>query len=176
MISRNLLLIGAASLLIPVSSAFAVTQTHSAPIIAQASPNQAPADREPGDFPPPPPEGGRNEKRGNGEPPWAKEIGLSSEQKAKIKQLHEQAKKDSESLRTELRQADEKMRSLFASDASADQLRQQHNKIQSLRQRLDDKRFETMLAERQILTAQQRSQLGKLMQQRQGKRPQSRQN
>lgn len=170
---RHLLLIGAASLLIPVTSAIAVTTTKSAPIIAQAPQNQRPDGEGElgGGFPPPP--GGRGEQRGNGEPPWAKEINLSSEQKAQIKQLHEQAKKDTESLRSQLMEADKQMRSLFASDASPENLRQQHQKIQGLRQKLDNRRFEMMLAERQVLTAQQRTQLGKLMQQRQGKKSQS---
>ncbi|MBK1987446.1 Spy/CpxP family protein refolding chaperone [Sphaerospermopsis aphanizomenoides BCCUSP55] len=172
---RNLILIGAVSLLIPVSSAIAVTKTHSAPMIAQGSQNQPPAgDGDPGDgFPPPPPGGGRGERGGNGEPPWTKDINLSSEQKERIKKLHEQAKKDTESLRSQLMAADQKMRSLFASDASPEQLRKQHQTIQGLRQKLDNKRFEVMLAERQVLTAQQRSQLGKLQQQRQGRKPQS---
>jgi periplasmic protein CpxP/Spy len=171
---RHLFLIGAASLLIPMTSAIAITTTKSAPIIAQAPQNQRPdAEGELGDGFPPPPPGGRGEQRGNGEPPWSKEINLSSEQKAQIKQLHEQAKKDTESLRSQLMEADKQMRSLFASDASPENLRQQHQKIQGLRQKLDNKRFEMMLAERQVLTAQQRTQLGKLMQQRQGKKPQS---
>jgi Spy/CpxP family protein refolding chaperone len=169
---RNLFLIGAVSALIPISSAMALPTTLSAPIIAQAPPSQPLGEEFPGDDVPPPPRGGRE---GNGEPPWAKEINLSNEQKEKIKKLHEQAKKDTESLRSQLMAEDKQMRSLFASDASSEQLRKQHQKIQGLRQQLDNKRFEVMLAERQILTAQQRSQLGKLMQQRQGRKPQGQQ-
>ncbi len=170
---RNLFLIGPLSLLIPISSALAITKTHSAPIIAQGRQNQRPdGEGEPSyGFPPPRPSGRRGEQRGNGEPPWAKEINLSSEQKAQIKQLHEKAKKDTKSLSLQLMEADKQMRSLFASDASPEKLRKQHQTIQGLRQKLDNKRFETMLAERQVLTAQQRTQLGKLMQQRHARKP-----
>jgi hypothetical protein len=82
--SRNLFLIGAVSLLIPISSALAITKTYLVTIIAQGIQNQRPnGEGEPGDsFPPPPPSGARGEQRGNGEPSWAKEINLSSEQKA----------------------------------------------------------------------------------------------
>jgi Spy/CpxP family protein refolding chaperone len=63
-------------------------------------------------------------------------------------------------------EADKQMRLLFTSDASPEKLRKQHQTIQRLRQKLDNKRFEMMLAERQVLTTQQRTQLGKLMEQR----------
>lgn len=83
--SRNLFLIGAVSPLIPISSALAITKTYLVPIIAQGIQNQRRpnGEGEPGDsFPPPPPSGARGEQRGNGEASWAKEINLSSEQKA----------------------------------------------------------------------------------------------
>jgi Spy/CpxP family protein refolding chaperone len=166
---RNFFLIGAVSILIPISSVLAVTKTHSAPIIAQGTQNQRPdREGEPSDgFAPPPPSGGRGEQRGNGELPWAKEINLSSEQEAQIKQLHEKGKKDTKSLSSQLMEAHKQMRSLFASGASPEKLRKQYQTVQGLRQKLDNKRFEMMLAERQVLTAQQRNQLGKLMEQRQ---------
>ncbi|MEO3705169.1 hypothetical protein [Trichormus azollae] len=84
-------------------------------------------------------------------------MNLSSEQKAQIKQLHEKAKKDTKSLSSQLMEADKQMRLPFASDASPEKLRKQYETIQELRQKLDNKPFEMMLAEGQVLTTQQRT-------------------
>ena len=62
------------------------------------------------------------------------------------------------------------MRSLLANDASEEQLRQQHQNIQGLRQQLGNNRFETMLQVREILTPEQRTQMAELIEQKRGRR------
>jgi len=57
------------------------------------------------------------------------------------------------------------MRSLMASDASSEQLREQHQKIRDLHQQMGDQRFETMLQIREVLTPEQRQQMQQLMEQ-----------
>jgi Spy/CpxP family protein refolding chaperone len=62
------------------------------------------------------------------------------------------------------------MRSLLAENANPDELRQQHQQIQTLHQQLGNQRFETMLQVREILTPEQRSQMAELIQQHRGRR------
>ena len=155
---RYLFLLSTASLLLPIGSAVAFSQIKSASIGDSSNSSTLIAQ-----MPPCPPPRGEAQRGGTLEPPWAKDLNLSTEQRDRIKTLHEQAKKDIEGVRQQLMEADRQMRSLLASDTSSDQLRQQHQQIETLHQQLDNKRFEMMLAEREVLTPEQRSQLGKLM-------------
>ncbi|NJL87878.1 MAG: Spy/CpxP family protein refolding chaperone [Leptolyngbyaceae cyanobacterium SM1_1_3] len=93
---------------------------------------------------------------------WLEQLDLTSEQSEQIAAIKEQAKTNSEGLRQQLQQQKEAMRSLMASDASADRLRQQHQQMQTLRAELGNQRFETMLAIRSVLTPAQRTQLATL--------------
>ena len=73
-------------------------------------------------------------------------------------------------MREELQQARDQMRSLMVADTNSDELRQQHQQIQTLHQQLGTQRFETMLQVREVLTPEQRSQMAELMQQHRGRR------
>jgi Spy/CpxP family protein refolding chaperone len=53
----------------------------------------------------------------------------------------------------------------MATDASTEQLQQQHQQLQNLHQQLGDRRFDTMLQIREVLTAEQRTQLSQLREQ-----------
>lgn len=97
-------------------------------------------------------------------------LDLTSEQSEKIEAIHEQAHSDNEALYQEMRTNREAMRSLFNSDASAAELRQQHQEIQALRQQLGSNRFETMLEVREILTPEQRTKMAELIEKHHGKR------
>lgn len=173
---RYLFVLGTASLLIPIASAIAFGQTESAP---RGTEPPFSRDRQGSDCPPPPPgmgdrpprPMGEGQRGRNPEPRWAKDLNLSTEQRNRIKAIHEQENKDTEELREQMREAHQEMRSLIDSDTGSEQLRSQHQKIQTIRQKLDTRHFEMMLAERQILTPSQRTELGKLMQQRQGRPP-----
>jgi protein CpxP len=127
---------------------------------APPSPDQAPPSDQM-----PPPLGEQSPSGRPPEPPWMKELNLSSEQQTKIRSLHEQFGEKTKELRQQFQEADKKLRDSLTSDASADQLRQQYQQVQKLRQQMDDQMFEMRLAERDVFTPAQRTQLAKWMQQ-----------
>ncbi len=98
------------------------------------------------------------------------QLNLTPEQSQQIEAIHERFHSDNETLYQEMRTNHQEMRSLLASDASEEQLRQQHQNIQGLRQQLGNNRFETMLQVREILTPEQRTQMAELMEQKRGRR------
>ena len=98
------------------------------------------------------------------------QLNLTPEQSQQIEAIHERFHSDNETLYQEMRTNHQQLRSLLASDASEEQLRQQHQNIQGLRQQLGNNRFETMLQVREILTPEQRTQMAELMEQKRGRR------
>ncbi|MGV2830689.1 Spy/CpxP family protein refolding chaperone [Myxosarcina sp. GI1(2024)] len=98
------------------------------------------------------------------------QLDLTPEQSTQIETIRQQSQADTEPLRQELYQARAQMRSLLAENADPDELRQQHQQIHTLHQQLGDRRFETMLEVREILTPEQRSQMSELIQQHRGRR------
>lgn len=98
------------------------------------------------------------------------QLNLSAEQQQQIESIHQEAKTSSEGLRQQLRAATEQMRSLQANNASADELRQQHQKIQQYHQQMANQRFEAMLEVNQVLTPEQRTKLAELKPKRDGQR------
>ncbi len=105
---------------------------------------------------------------------FADQLGLSDAQRSEIEAIHSQAQTESEALRTQVQAAHEQMRSLMASDASDAELRQRHDQMQALQQQMGDRRFETMLAIRNVLTPAQRAQMQELQGSGMGRRsPQS---
>ncbi|NET34424.1 MAG: Spy/CpxP family protein refolding chaperone [Cyanothece sp. SIO1E1] len=112
----------------------------------------------------------QNERRqGSRGPRWLQELDLSPEQSEQIQSIREQARPEKESLREQLREARTQLQSLLSSNATDGQLRQQHQQIQELHQQLSDQRFENMLAIRQILTPEQRTQAAEFISQRRGR-------
>ncbi|MDY6784491.1 MAG: Spy/CpxP family protein refolding chaperone [Cyanobacteriota bacterium] len=93
---------------------------------------------------------------------WLQQLDLTPQQTEQIRAIKEQERSASEGLRQQMQAAREQMESLLAGNASADQLRQQHNTVQGLRQQMGDRRFETMLQVREILTPEQRAQLAQM--------------
>ncbi|MEM7770642.1 MAG: Spy/CpxP family protein refolding chaperone [Cyanobacteria bacterium P01_E01_bin.6] len=96
----------------------------------------------------------------------AEALDLTDDQQAEIQAIREQARTENDGLRQQMEQARESMRSLFEADASADQIRQQHDQIQQLHQQLGDAMLDVRLEIRDVLTAEQRSQLAELMPER----------
>lgn len=85
-------------------------------------------------------------------------LNLSEDQRESIEAIVQQSRSRSEQQRQQLQAARERMRSLMTGNASAEQLRQQHNEVQRLQQALGEQRFETMLQIRNELTPEQRAQ------------------
>ncbi len=94
------------------------------------------------------------------------QLDLSEEQAEQIRTIREEARAENEDLRTQVQQAREQMRSLLDSDASNAELEQQHERMQALHQQMGDRRFQTMLQIREVLTPEQQQQLAELMEQR----------
>ena len=160
---RFLLLTSTVLVLLPIGSVAALAQTRSRSVSLGVSQLTSPANNTPrlnfvAQMPPcpPPPPGMGGESP---EPPWARGLNLTTEQKERIKTIHEQAKTEIEGMQQQLMEADKQMRSLLATNTSTDDLRKQHQKITRLRQQLYNKHFETMLAEREVLTPEQLNQL-----------------
>lgn len=100
---------------------------------------------------------------------FADQLGLSDTQRSEIEAIHSQAQTDSEAMRTQVQAAREQMHSLMSSDASDAELRQRHDQMQALQQQMGDRRFETMLAIRNVLTPEQRAQMQELKESRMGR-------
>jgi periplasmic protein CpxP/Spy len=156
---RSLLLAGAAAVLVPVGGVVLTQSVLHTSAIAQSTPatgdNSEPARGDRG-------------KRGWGKQ-WQEQLNLSADQKAQIKQIRDQAKSDSQGLRQQMRAAFEKQQSLMAGNASDDQIRQQHREVQALRQQAEERRFDTMLKIRQVLTPEQRTKAAQLMKENRGR-------
>ncbi len=115
----------------------------------------------------------KHEKRGDrGErmDKLLEQLDLTPEQSQKIEAIQNQSKTDTEALRSQMETQHQEMRSLLASDASTEQLRQQHQQVEKLHQQLDNNRFETMLRIREVLTSEQRAKIAELMEQHRDKR------
>lgn len=90
------------------------------------------------------------------------QLDLTPEQQEQINQIRQQSRDESEPLKQEIRANHQQMQSLLASDASNDELRQQHQQMHSLYQQMGDRRFETMLQIREVLTPEQRARMPQL--------------
>jgi Spy/CpxP family protein refolding chaperone len=86
-------------------------------------------------------------------------IGLTPEQRTRIQNIRREDQQAAAEVRNNLRNETKQLRFLFESDATDDQLRQQYERVASLRQQLDHLRFGNFLRVRSMLTADQRSQI-----------------
>jgi periplasmic protein CpxP/Spy len=98
------------------------------------------------------------------------QLNLTPEQSQNIEAIQNQSKTDRETLRSQMQAQHQEMRSLLASDASTEQLRQQRQQVEELHQQLGNNRFETMLRIREVLTSEQRAKIAELMEQHRRKR------
>ena len=94
------------------------------------------------------------------------ELNLTEDQISQIQVIQEGARDEMQALHESLRTEHGTLHELMAGDASEAELRTQHETIQTLHREVADKRFETMLATREVLTPEQRTDLAVLMQQR----------
>ncbi|MEI6328073.1 MAG: Spy/CpxP family protein refolding chaperone [Pseudanabaena sp. ELA645] len=93
-----------------------------------------------------------------------KQLNLSPEQLQKLKTIRDRQVTQIRDLGQQSRQANKELRDLLAGTESSDVIRSKHTQVLNLQQELRKQHFERMLAMREILTLQQRSQLNEIMQ------------
>jgi periplasmic protein CpxP/Spy len=93
-----------------------------------------------------------------------RQLNLSTEQLQKIKAIRDRDLARIQELAQQSRQVNTELRDLLAGSEGSDVIRAKHNQALNLQQELRKQHFERMLAMREILTPQQRSQLKEIMQ------------
>ncbi len=101
-----------------------------------------------------------------------KELNLSSEQIQKLQQLRKDAQGKTKERRKILQTNKQELNQLIQGNASADQIRQKRQQVQSLQREIADTNFEQTLAIREILTPEQRVKLQQIIEQRRQNRQQ----
>lgn len=96
------------------------------------------------------------------------QLGLNQQQIRDMEAIRAKYKDRMQTSQQNLRQASEEMRRMMSGTASSDQIRQQHQKVQALRNEVEDLRFSSMLEMREKLTTEQRAKLDQLMKKRGG--------
>ncbi len=93
-------------------------------------------------------------------------LDLSEEQVTQIRTIREGDREAMQSLREAERAEREALHELMAGTATDAELRAQHEKLQTLDREVADLRFENMLAVRNVLTPEQRTEVSERMEQR----------
>ena len=141
----------------------AQSQIQQAPATSPASPEQTP-ESDPEIFAQ---KSNRPDRPESGDLPsgrMLKQLNLSTEQLQKLKAIRDRDLARMRELSQQARQANTELRDLLAGTQSSDVVRAKHNQALNLQQELRKQHFERMLAMREILTPQQRSQLKEIMQ------------
>lgn len=94
------------------------------------------------------------------------QLNLSNDQLQQIKNIRSRNNSEIRSSRQRARQLQQEIQDLMSGTASSDLVRAKFNELQSARQQAAKLQFEQMLAMREVLTPQQRSQLAQLIKQR----------
>jgi len=93
-------------------------------------------------------------------------LDLSNDQVSQIRAIREGGREAMQALHDNLRAERETLHDLMAGTASDAELRAQYEDIQTLHRQVADQRFENMLAVRNVLTPEQRTELAERMAQR----------
>ncbi|MEG3925866.1 Spy/CpxP family protein refolding chaperone [Microcoleus sp. D3_18a_C4] len=93
-------------------------------------------------------------------------LNLSADQKQQMQAVRDRYKDQVSQRMQAVRQARQELETMMSGTENASQIRDKHRQIIGLRQQLEEVQFEITLAMREVLTAEQRSQLAQLMQQR----------
>jgi periplasmic protein CpxP/Spy len=96
----------------------------------------------------------------------AKELNLSQDQIQQLQKLRKNSQGKTKERRQTLQTAKQELNQLIQGNASADQVRQKRQQVQSLQREIADTNFEQTLAIREILTPEQRVKLQQIMEQR----------
>jgi periplasmic protein CpxP/Spy len=92
-----------------------------------------------------------------------KELGLSDEQRAKIKEIRKGGREEGKKLRSELKEVREKLRNAAQSDSSKADLLSLFSKVQEKQQAMARHGFSKAMEIREVLTPDQRKKAGKLL-------------
>jgi Spy/CpxP family protein refolding chaperone len=106
-------------------------------------------------------------ERGLGGGKLMEQLNLSEAQKQQLAAIRQKYQGQIQQLRENMRSERQELRDLMAGTADEATIRRQHEQVVQLSQQMHNLRFESMLAMRQVLTVEQRSQFAQLMQQRQ---------
>lgn len=93
-------------------------------------------------------------------------LNLSADQKQQMQAVRDRYKDQVSQRMQAVRQARQELDTMMSGTANASEIREKHRQIMGLRQQFEEVQFEITLAMREVLTAEQRSQLAQLMQQR----------
>ncbi len=107
-----------------------------------------------------------------GEQFWDKltqDLNLKQDQVQKIQAIRNQYKDKTAQPRQALKQADQELQALMATTASEDEIREKYLQVENLKQQVQSLQFDQMLAIREVLTPEQRSQAAELIQKTQQK-------
>ena len=102
-----------------------------------------------------------------------KQLDLSKDQRIELKQIRKSKKGLMQSLREEKRNLKKKMSQAMRNNAQEPRLRRIHKNLMNIQNKIKNSRFETMLAIRGVLTAEQREtyfELKKKMKKQRGKK------
>jgi Spy/CpxP family protein refolding chaperone len=102
----------------------------------------------------------------NREPPWLKSLNLSPNQQRRMQAISQLYRPQIDQRKQMLLQLKAELQGLMASDASAAQIREKHNQVESLAQEIRQLRFESILSMREVLTPEQRRQFDAYMRDR----------
>ncbi len=93
-----------------------------------------------------------------------RDLNLSAEQMKKVQAIRTQYRDRLRTEREAAQKAQQELRSLLASDVSADQIRERYRQAQALREKVATTQFESMLEMREVLTLEQRKKVAARMQ------------
>ena len=93
-------------------------------------------------------------------------LNLTPEQQQKIQAIRQEYQGQIRQQQQQMRQLQQELNELMAKNAPESELRLKHNQFMALKQQMGDIQFNIMLKTREILTAEQRTQLANLRQER----------
>jgi periplasmic protein CpxP/Spy len=106
-------------------------------------------------------------RRGGKEGRLFEQLNLTADQKQRMQAIRDRYKDQISQRMQAVRQARQELETMMSgATANVSQMREKHRQIMGLRQQLAEIKFESTIAMREVLTAEQRSRLAQLMQQR----------
>lgn len=110
--------------------------------------------------------GGGRQGRGGGPDKLMEQLNLNQTQVQQLKAIRQKYSGQMEPLKQQIRAKADELSQLMEGTASNDVIRTKHQEMLTLREKMGNLRFESMLEMRDILTPEQRREFGQLMQQR----------